>query len=501
MKASNLYLSIFFFFIYFFAHAQMPNIQITSNSNGLVKYHFTDVAQQTYIFTLFGDGTFSSLQQPEHKFEPSTTGYTTEVYFAKAYDPNLPPKRIIHTGQINSGNPFVNPTIHMTGDIDILTSWAIASGYENYYIIAFRNTTSTLPLLGCIEFYYNTQEIDVNFQDIKVYNNWVYNRTIDVATGMYDQKIKWNFKNLKYNETRYIYVPAKTLKPVGELINVEANYKVRCDSDSGIRSTGKFLTKRYPHDPNFKIVNKKCLIPNLNEKQQLIYTISFFNDGNDFAKDVYVEDDLSNYLDENTISLVDYEVQPSYTVNNGTLAFNFSDIYLPGTNQTIPKIFSYDDASTYFSFKICAKPQLNTCISNTGKIVFDSQPAFFTNIAKTCTDTECITYDSCNPIEDNQVQSKPIKLERRMKDIAFNVHPNPASNQVEININFNSKTTSNFSIQLMDYSGRIVEQLIVNDNYSNIFTEKISLKKLSNGLYFITLETDHGQYTKKVIKI
>jgi uncharacterized repeat protein (TIGR01451 family) len=500
MKALNLNLTliILFYFSNFYVYAQTPNIEINSNANGLVNYEIINAGQQTHIFTLFGDGTFSSLQQPKHKFDSNTVGYSTETYFARAYDPNLPPKKTVQTGRVSGGNPYVNPIIKMTGDIDILTSWATAKGYENFYIIAFRNTTSAIPIKGCIEFLYNTNEIDVNFPNIKVYNTWVSNRTVANIPGKLNQKIKWDFTNLKQNETRYIYVPAKTLTAIGKKINVEAKYKINCGANSS-SSSGKFLSRRYPHDPNFKIVNRECIKPYLNEQQQLVYTIGFFNDGTDFAKDVYVTDVLSNHLDEHSISLVDYEVQPNLIINNRTLHLDFLDLNLPGTNQTIPETYSYDDAFSHVSFKICTQPNLNQCILNTAKIVFDTQLDFFTNTAIICADIECNDYEICQPLQRNQSQSEPIQFDHS-EIVTFNVHPNPASSQIDITIDFKSQKTTKFIITLMNYSGKTIKELIVNQHDSSQFARTFYLEELSSGLYFMTLETEHERFTKKIIK-
>lgn len=518
MKALNLHLALLIlsYFSIFCVCAQTPNIQINSNTNGLVNYKIEKDGQQTHLFTLFGDGTFSSLQEPKHKFEPNAEGYTTEVYFAKAYDPNLPPKRTIHTGPTHSGSSYVNPTVNMTGDIDILTSWATAKDYENFYIIAFRNTTNRKLVSGTIEFHYNNNDIEVNYANIKVYNSWVTNRTTTEMSEPLNQKIKWNFTNLQKNEIRYIYVPATTLKPIGEIITIEAKYKINSSTTNSIdrfggfgssnslgsATTGNFLSRGYPHDPNFMTVNKECLKLYEEQQQELIYTIGFYNDGEYFAKDVYVAAALSRHLDKNNISLVAYETKPTWSVYDGTIQFEFADIQLPGTNQTSPKEYSYEDASTYVSFKICSQSDLLKldCISNIASIIFDQQPVFYTNTSTICP-SDCTDFDVCGEqdAETNQLKSQFIESEKS-DELSFNAYPNPASSHVEIDINFNSQATTNFTVRLLDYSGKIIEQLSVNDNYSNIFIKKIDLKHISSGLYFMILETEHERHNKKIIK-
>lgn len=492
-------------------HAQNnTGIDFLTDGNGFVKYETrADEIEKTYTFTLFGDGTFSTLKNPGHIFTPNNTGYTTETYFALAYDPNLPPKQIIQVPPFSANgtpNPtsFVNPTIQMTNDIHLMTSWATAYDYENYYIIAFTNTTSQSPIEGCIEFYYSDEEIDVNFSDIKEYNNWVTNKTPMHINGP-NHKISWQFTGLQFNEIRYVYIPAVTKTAIGEKLNLRVKYIIDCKERGKTTELDyQFLTRRYPHDPNFKIVNKECIQPGISEKQELIYTIGFFNDGEYFAQDVYVKDQFINTLDENSIRLIDYEVEPSWYEDNGVAHFNFFGINLPGTNQTIPHMYTYDDASTYFSFKVCTSTNLTDCIKNTASIVFDTQPIFYTNTSKICAYGDCSDYDICSIDNSQRNQTETatqfIKPEDTTEKIEFTAFPNPATNVLNININFNTQENSDFTIELIDFSGRILKEFNQQKQNSSIFTKTIDLKNLSNGLYFITLKTHKGIYTKKVIK-
>ncbi|WP_298511655.1 T9SS type A sorting domain-containing protein [uncultured Kordia sp.] len=490
-------------------------IDFLTDGNGYVKYEMrTDNIEDVYTFTLFGDGTFSTQKNPGHIFEPSTTGYTTETYFARAYDPNLPPKETIDVPPFTAtGTPnptsFTNPTIQMTNDIHLMTSWATAYGYENYYIIAFTNTTSQTPIDGCIEFYYNDAEIDINFPNIEVYNNWVTPNTISSGTptlnnNIHNYKISWQFTGLQYNEMRYVYIPAVTKTAIGEELDLRVKYNIHCkDRGKNTDLNYEFLTRRYPHDPNFKIVNKSCIKEGISDKQELIYTIGFFNDGEYFAQDVYVKDQLASAFDKDNIRLIDYEVQPTWLEDNGILYFNFLNINLPGTNQTIPYMYTYDDASTYFSFKICTKSNLVDCIKNQASIVFDTQPVFYTNVSKICIMGDCPDYDVCSidPNQRNQAEAATqFEKTETQQEFQFTAFPNPATDALNLNINFSTQESSDFTIKLLDFSGRVIKEFDLQKNDSSIFTKTIDIKNLSSGLYFITLKTYKGIYTKKVIK-
>ena len=486
------------------SHAQYnPTLQFSTDNAGTINYEINNAGDKTHVFTLFGDGMFSTHRQPVHVFKPNANGYVTESYFARVYDPNLPPKKTIHIppfSNVGTPNTSANPTVQMTGNIHLMTSWATAYDNENFYIISFRNTTSKEPVNGCIEFHYNNDDIDVNFSEIKEYNNWVTNRTPLPSNGTFTNKIVWNFDDLAYNETRYVYIPATTKKRIGKEINLEVKYNVGCrESAPGADYT--FLSRRYPHDPNFKIVDKQCLTNGISEQQKLIYTVGFFNDGEYFAQNVFVKDILPSELEVNTVQLVDYEVQPTLIFQNNTMFINFLNINLPGTEQTIPQMYSYDDAFTYFSFEVCAKTNLSYCISNTASIIFDSQPVFFTNTSKICVEADCHDFEICtNDTSRESADETQFNEIKKTEELVFNVYANPISNKVNIDINFQTEKVSNFTVKLMDYYGKIVKEFTVNQQNSSIYKRTLNLQHLSKGLYFITLETSEGRYTKKIIK-
>ena len=225
---------------------------------------------------------------------------------------------------------------------------------------------------------------------------------------------------------------------------------------------------------------------------------------------MYVQDELPSSLDQNKIELVDYEVRPTLKLNRETALFDFLSIYLPGTNQVIPgtqltkpREFSYDQASTYFKFKICTKSDLTDCILNTASIVFDSQPVFYTNTSKLCIEVDCMEYTICggnNAHRSSQQLPSQLIEPTKSDELVFEVYPNPTKNKVNLNIHFNTDKNSQFVITLKDYSGKIIKELTVNQHDSAIFKSSFNLQNIASSLYFITLKTQENRYTKKIIK-
>ncbi|AXG71591.1 hypothetical protein KORDIASMS9_03848 [Kordia sp. SMS9] len=506
MKTFNIFLltSLVWTFSSFSSYTQYnPTIVANQVGNGLVSYQLSNIGQNTFVFTLFGDGTFSTLQNPTHVFAPNQNGYTTESYFARSYDPNVPPKRTAQTGPIGTytnSTTISNTSVNMTGSVDVFTSWATAQNYENFYIIAFQNITSPMAVDGCLEFYYNHQEITVNPTGIKIYNNWVNNQQITSALGNYTSKIQWTFKDLQLNETRYVYIPAVTHATLGQDIHIDVRYNENCDKRP-ISSPHTFKSRKYPHDPNYKIVNKECTKERISIQQELIYTIGFFNDGEYFAEDVFVVDELDSALDASTAQLVDYEVKPNFSITDNALFFDFLNINLPGTNQIVPKMYTYDEAATYFSFKICTQKNLDECINNTASIVFDTQPVFYTNTSQICAISDCPNYTSCTDSSKKENASETALFEENEStQLKFSVFPNPTNDVLNVTVIFTGSTVKEFSLTLRDFSGKEIKTSYIENQNTSIFNKTIPLKNVVNGLYFLTLSTNQGNYTKKIIK-
>jgi len=471
------------------------SIHVNSNQNGLIEYT-TKTDSNAHVFVLYGDGYFGNQHQPKHKFVASSAGYTTEAFFVKAYDTNLPPKRTLSTDSVGSGSSHSNPSIRMSGEVDLMTSWATASGYENYFIVAFKNANSTSAVSGCVEFHFHTNDITLNTSGIKEYNSWVTNRSFDsLSSGNYDSKLSWSFSNLQKDEVRYIYVPATVKKGSGTRLNLKTNYKVNC-TGSGTSKSSTFLVRRFPHDPNFKVVNRECLMAFAPE-QRLEYTIGFFNDGHTFAQDVSIQDTLMYLLDPNTIDILDFEFQPSWSNNGPYLSIDFNQINLPGTNQTLPQAYSYEDAFSYVTFGICVAPNLlpNTCILNEAAITFDHQPTFITAPSMICSYPECMDFEPCvSPMRSANDLGTPETA------VSFNVSPNPFSDKLDIFVDFNGVNSSRFVMKIVNTSGQIIRQLSQGESELTSFRRQISLRGLSTGIYILTLQTDQGLYHRKLIK-
>ena len=496
-------IAIFFLASSLYAKASFtynPTVTI-SKTNDVVDYSFQNAGAGTHVFTIFGDGTCSNLNSPTHKFAPDPQGYVSEVYFVKPYQTNPPTLRTINTGNITTGTSlFVNPTMNVNGEIDVKTSWSTSYNGTTFFIVAFKNETGTGSVDGNVELHYNSNDLVVDFFGIKEYNNWVYNRTTSVTTGTYDRKIEWNFSNLGVGETRFIYVPAQVFVHVGGFVNLSGKYHVNNIGGDPVVDNASFLSRQYPHDPNFKIVNRNCLVDGVNA-HHLEYTIGFFNDGNGFAQTVEVRDELSNLLDPGSVYLIDSEHPVQWNVQNSVLEFVFPGINLPGTNQLSPRTYSYDEAFTYVTFGVCTSAGLpiGTCIYNEANITFDQEPMFATSAAAICYQTDCNDYESCTTARSGGQEIESAKE----SETALKIYPNPVEDFIHIVVDGEQEPFSSLNIEIRDYSGKHIRQLLQTQYGKEVgeLDQSFYIGDLPKGIYLLVVNRGGVVNTQKIVKL
>lgn len=502
MRQTQLLLSILFVCTIFYAPVfSQDSLYISATSNGsvtgLVEYITQTQVPKTHLFTLFGDGHFSMQKNPKHAFQPSSTGYTTETYFVKPYLPNLPPTKSVSSGSTGSGTGFTNPAVLMPTEVKIMNSWSPAHQFEHFFIVAISNQTSLSPIRGCVDFLIDSSQVTIDTSGIKEYNNWIYNRRMFSGTfGNYNQKLQWSFDSLRYNEIRYIYIPATVYLNVGRKMSVSANYYPYCDQFR-VTTTEDFLVRRYPHDPNFKIVDKDCLSEDTPE-QTLEYTVGFFNDGNYFANDVFLFDHLPENLNPSTIKILDYEFPPTMNLYEDHLYLDFLGIRLPGINQTMPYAYTYEDAFSYVTFSICTVPPIHPgdCISNEVKITFDTQPPLITDPAIVCCEANCNVAVHCGEIEPDG----EYRLAQEHEHFSLSAYPNPFQSYIDLSVKLPSSMETEVTLELLDHTGRTIRSLNLPASGFETFEKQFYLNDLPNGIYLIVLQSNHGTHVEKIIK-
>ena len=203
----------------------------------------------------------------------------------------------------------------------------------------------------------------------------------------------------------------------------------------------------------------------------LTYTIHFQNTGNAEAQNIHVDDTLDVNLDASTLELLAYSFQPKLSIKDRAVRFNFIGINLPDSTTNEPA------SKGYVQYRIRLKDNLplGTHISNTAFIYFDFNPAVVTN---TTSNTISTTVTGVTDLG--------------FRNADFGLSPNPSNNSITVNMD-ESMIGSNLTIT--DITGREVLHSAV-----LIRNPQFAIRNLSAGVYFVTLENEHGKATKKLVK-
>jgi len=305
----------------------------------------------------------------------------------------------------------------------------------------------------------------------------------------YDQAnktITWDFTNHPAGET-IIYrvdfqIPLGT--PLGQVLNMyfkadpisgdltPADNEINC----AMEVTGSF-------DPNDKQVTPEGFGDEGGISMQdtlLTYQIRFQNTGTDTAFTVVLRDTLDNNLDPNSVvpgpSSHPYELT---FLKGNILEFTFDNIMLPDS-------FVNESASNGFVFfDVKVKPGLEygDMMENTAAIYFDFNEPVITNT---------VTNTLRRPVGVFEPKGLPIQLK---------VTPNPTTG--EAILDFELAEALDLRMTLHDLQGKLLEEIGELHSYKiGKYRQKIDLSKLSQGVYFVNLQTEEGRSSSiRILKI
>ncbi len=220
-------------------------------------------------------------------------------------------------------------------------------------------------------------------------------------------------------------------------------------------------------DPNDKTCLEGSSILPENIGKYLHYNINFENTGTADAINVVVKDTIdTTRFDINSLQLL-YASHPVYTkITGNVVEFIFDGINLP------PSIMNPIGGHGNVLFKIKTLDTLseNDQVTNTANIYFDYNHPVVTNEARTAF-TNLSRFDF-------------------VKDNSVSVYPNPVKNKVTV------KAVGIIqSVRLHDAQGRILQTAIAGKNQITL-----DLSSQQTGVYFLTVTTQKGSSTQKIIK-
>ncbi len=483
----------------FTIHAQY-NPQFFQNgtsSTTLAEVKTNDADTGTITFVLLGDGRFrlgeGNTITRQHNYPAASTNYTAKAFFVKKYKSDPPTARTTTVTTGSGSSSFANPEVQMTACVKVGTSWSPTPSNEFYTILSFTNNCSTTKVSGKIRYYFNTSEqtLSTGSSDLLIYNSWISGATIKTSDDTaYGYMLEADYTDLDLGEIRHIYV--RTEVPSSVSVGSTLKYKfmatgLGCCNNSS--TAGTIEASGYPHDPNKKIVDKDRVCAKNKMPHELTYTISFHNDGDNFAQDIFVTDTFEPKLVPNTVSLRGSSAACVLIPNYPAVTFHFPGIFLPGLNQTSPQLYTYEETIGFLTFSINTITCLphNISILNQASIVFDAQPPVQTTIAETITDeSTCLIPCAPTPfIKSNQ------------DDLSFNSQPNPFFNDLTLRF-----TAANpWDIQIFDQQGRQVFHQSGLGAPGNQQHLEINGSDWSKGVYFIRLKDGELYQSSKMIKM
>lgn len=376
----------------------------------------------------------------------------------------------------NNGYNAISPIIVTTLDCSVNTDIAIDCNIplpcDNTWINLFgvgpyyQNWTNTMALtFGNSDYLfpgsvYNISIVVPNGSELDTASFLVNNYTISGDTVSWAQTIS-GFDTLSINFNTDAGIPDSTLHTYQAFIS---GPNLDCDSTNNSISYTSVVGASY--DPNNKLVNLPEFI-NPDIQEDLYYTINFQNTGTAPAQDVFIEDQLSQYLDWSTLEVLSKSHNMFYSLDaTGKIVFTFPQIWLPDstTNEPLSK--------GYVSFKIkeSLTVPINQPIENTAHIFFDLNPAIITNTTR---NTNIIGLG-----ERDFGQSTHIT-----------VFPNPSTGVFNLRSSAQIKTVS-----VYDLTGKLVYE----SNESDI-SVTLDLSQLSKGMYHIKVDTESGASIEKLI--
>ncbi len=389
-----------------------------------------------------------------------------------SYDVSIPYPPLYHTlttsspqnasftglGECDTLNHFgFYPTPNMDDlRIDISPTTNPKAGHVLGYILTYKNVGTTIQTATV------TLDADPSLSYLMASPN---------PTSQTGQSSSWDLGSLSPGDIGNIFIHFNiptTMQiddPLTSTCNIDPSTGDQTPNDN-VKSTTSLVVG--PYDPNYKWVSEDTLFDIAGESY-LEYEIHFQNLGNAPAQDVIIIDTLpANYLEIASMEIITTSHSPmNLTISDGNVAkFVFPGIMLP--DSTSDPIGSM--GMVKFRIKQNGTLGLGQTIDNFADIYFDYNPAIRTNTATT------IHLTTAGIIDFSQRK--------------YNVYPNPFNSDFTITGEDLIK-----SIQLIDMTGRIVNDYQINSNSATI-----NCSVLKSGPYLIKITTDEGIETLKLRK-
>lgn len=332
-------------------------------------------------------------------------------------------------------------------------------GFNPHYMINIANNGNQVQS-GTVTFTYNGTLMQ-------------YVDSFPAASAWTANSVTWNVADLAPNGRRNFELVLHLNSPqqippanMGDVLNFQAAISsVLTDETPNDNQFSFNQTVVNSFDPNDKIVVEGTQIGIDKIDEYLHYIVRFQNTGTVAAENIVIKDLLDNNLDWSTLQMESGSHPFKSTLTSGNrLEVFYDNINLPASS------IDEERSHGYIAYKIKPKNTLviNDVISNTANIYFDFNYPIITN---TVTTTVTALGISAN------------------ENSWFTLSPNPTNAVVNLSV-FNNQTIAKTTVC------NLVGQTVLVFGSQNT----IDISSLNNGIYFITVETNAGKATRRIIK-
>jgi uncharacterized repeat protein (TIGR01451 family) len=365
------------------------------------------------------------------------------------------------TGNTQTTNFCVTPNgIHPDLKITILPLTTARPGFNCNYKIIYSNVGNQIQS-GSVLFNFDNSQFD-------------FISSTPNTNSQNGNNLSWNFSNLNPFETREITFILNLNSPtetpavnIGDVLHFSASLSTTETDETPSNNTFNFnQTVTGSFDPNDKTCLEGSQLSIADVSKPLHYLVRFQNTGTAAAENIVVKDILNSKLDWNSVKILSSSHTFRSTLLANKLEFFFENINLPASSIDEPASHGY----IAFSVKPKSNVVVNDVITNSANIYFDYNYPITTNT--TSTTVVSLANSTYN------------------LDSIFTVYPNPTRTVLNI------KMADNETLKKVEISNPIGQTIL-----SWNATSTIDVSKLQSGTYFITVFSEKGKSTQKIIKL
>ncbi|MEM6717994.1 MAG: T9SS type A sorting domain-containing protein [Bacteroidota bacterium] len=441
-------------------------ITLDTNTNGCDASDL--VLQNILVVSDNGTNSFATFSQNDGSYEipvnegDFTTTITSAVPNYLSINPASYTSNFTGLGNTDTADFCITAT-STVDDLSVIIYPSINEprpGFDTTYRIVYKNMGTTQA----------TGNITFQFDDTKLQllNS---SETINSQTA---NTLTFNYANLNPFETKTIDLEFNVFAPpttnIDDILLATATINpVTGDNteDDNVFELEQLVIGSYDPNDISVLEGDEILIEDANK--YLHYLIRFQNTGTASAINVRVENVLDANLDWTTIQLESLSHPGRVEITDGNIVnFIFDGINLPDSTSDEP------NSHGFITYKIKPKSAIaiGDIIYNTADIYFDFNPPIITNTVA----TEIVAPLSITEFSTNN----------------FSIYPNPTKDIVTIK----GKEKIN-KLSVYDLHGRVLEEFTLTTSPTN---GEIEMRNYEEGLYFLSIETDKGRYTHKIIK-